>query len=96
MKHLYLSEILNKTFDSVEALKEAEAEYMKEKEQKEAERTERKRRADEVTAAYEEVRAAEKKYEELLTQFLKDYKSYHSTVTLNKMPITFKDFLNFF
>lgn len=95
-KTLYLSEILNKTFESVEELEAAEKEYLDKQAEKEAAKAERKRRADEVSAAYEEIRKAQEKYEKLLSAFLKDYKTYHTTYTTNTMPLGFKDFFKVF
>lgn len=77
----YYSEKVKKMFDSVEDLDTAEKEF-DEKAQKElALREERKARAVEVEDAY-------KKYLDLRSKFVKDYGSYHMTLTEKDLPTT--------
>lgn len=90
MKTLYLSELLNKTFETVEELEAAEKEYNDKKAEKEALKAERKRRAEEVEEAYKKKIEAAKEYNEILKKFLEDYKSYHFTYTkgnINNTPL---------
>lgn len=65
----YYSENLDKLFDTEEALKQAEA-AIENKEQ------EKKRRTEELDAARNAAKDAEKKYIALLTQYCKDYGQY--------------------
>ena len=80
----YFSEQLNRLFDSAEELETAEAKAIaeenarKEAEQKKA--AERKARAAEVDAARTAMLEATKRYNDVLTQFCKDYGSYHCSV----------------
>lgn len=65
----FYSETLNKLFDTEEALKQAEA-ALQNKEQ------EKQRRTDELDAARNAAKEAQKKYVTLLTQYCKDYGQY--------------------
>lgn len=85
----YLSEILNKAFDSVEELENAEKEYEKQKAEKEALKAERKRRADEVNEAWND-------YNAKLKKFIEDYGTYHRTYTKDNSPLYINSFLNSF
>lgn len=76
---LYMSEINGKTYSTVEELEEAEALIEKENAEKEALRAQRKERADEVEKAFAEVAEAQKKANELLAAFTRDYGSYHKS-----------------
>lgn len=86
----YKSKLLNKYFDSYDALVEAEEEYKAEKAEKNKLATERKERAEEVQRARArilEVRKearkmiadADEEYRKLLNKFIEDYGSYHDT-----------------
>lgn len=75
----YYSEKLKKVYDTVEQLKTAEAEYDKAHAAEIKKAEERKRRADEITAARKDLQNAQKKYNELVNKFIKDYGSYHAT-----------------
>lgn len=65
----FYSENLDKLFDTEEALKQAEA-ALENKEQ------EKKRRTQELDAARQAAKGAEKKYAELLSRYCKDYGQY--------------------
>ena len=97
----YFSEVLNKTFDSEKECLEAEnlAKLAKEKADKEAKEKKEKRaaRAAEVEQAIKDSAAAQKKAEELLKAFVKDYGSYHTTLKDVSLPSfsTLLDYLFF-
>ena len=80
----YLSEKLNKVFDTAEQCAQAEEAHEKaiaEKKAKEEElATARKARAIEVEDAYKTSVEASKHYQELLDKFCKDYGSFHMTL----------------
>lgn len=105
----YLSEKLNKAFDTVEDLEKAEKEFA----EKEAEKTKlvevKKTRAKEVEDAYVEyqkvkeeaynkIAEAEKKWIELRDAFAKDYGGYHMTYVNNNgdKKVTFDDIVRSF
>ena len=75
----YYSEKLKKVYDTVEQLQKAEAEYDKAHAAEIKKAEERKRRADEIAAARKDLQNAQKKYNELVNKFIKDYGSYHAT-----------------
>lgn len=94
---IYYSEILGKGFETEEKCIEAEEAYEKEKAKKAAaeakKKEERASRAEEVEKAFEELKEAQKKYNKLLKDFLKDYGSYHTTFrTADDFPNVFKLF----
>jgi len=79
----YVSEITKKAYnteqeclDAEKAFKEAEAKALAEKEKKTAERS---ARAKEVEEAYKASIEANKRYNELVNQFIQDYGSFHMT-----------------
>lgn len=77
----YYSEKTKKMYDVVEDLKAAEKEYDKKHAAEIAKQKERKARAEEITKARQEIAAAQKHYNELVNSFIKDYGSYHETLT---------------
>lgn len=77
----YISDKTKKIYDTVEQLQAAEAEYDKVHAAEIAKQKERKARAAEVSEARKEFTNAQKKYNELLNKFVKDYGSYHETYT---------------
>lgn len=110
----FLSEKLNKAFNTTKELYEAEKEFDK-KQKEQAKLTEvKKARAKEVEDAfnkyqdvikesYDNIKKAEKEYNELKDKFIKDYNGYHVTYVNNngKKLVTFSDvfddvFDNFF
>ena len=81
----YFSEVLHKFFESAEECAAAEADYFNkeevEKKEKEQRSAERKARAKEVEAAYAELQAAQKAFDEKLAEFVKDFGAFHMTIT---------------
>lgn len=79
----YYSELLKKTYDSEKDCLKAEKEYnekLEAEEKRKKELTEnRKARAKEVEEAYKAVCEAQKHYNELRNQFVRDYGSFHMT-----------------
>lgn len=79
-----LSEKTNKTYATVDECLKAEKEYDEAVAAKKAKEEElvnqRKTRAAEIEAAYQEVVDAQKKYRNLLDKFVKDYGSFHMTL----------------
>ena len=77
----YYSEKTMKVYDKVEELNTAEKEYDEAHAAEIAKKKERKARAEEIDEARKEVIEAQKRYDELIKQFVKDYGSYHATYT---------------
>ena len=81
----YYSEVTKSLYDTEKELHKAEEKLIAERNEREAaekkKSAERKARADEVAAAREAAMAAQKKYNELLNAFVKDYGSYHMSVS---------------
>ena len=79
----YSSEVLKKFFDTDEECYEAEQKDLEKRRAEEAHKSklseERKARAKEVEDAYKAVINAESTYSELLSNFIKDYGSFHMT-----------------
>lgn len=90
----YYSEILKKNFDTEKACIAAEKEFAEKNAAEEAAKKkaaqERKTRAQQVEAAHNDMVQAQKRYNELLKDFLKDYGSYHMTVS-EPDPLAFLD-----
>ena len=80
----YFSEILNKAFDTEKECLKAEQEAVAAKKKAELEEKAKKEaraaRTAEVEQALKDAKAAEKKADELLKAFVKDYGSYHTTL----------------
>lgn len=97
----YYSEVLKKTFDSEKDCLEAEKTYNKKVEAEEKRKKEltenRKARAKEVEEAYKAVCEAREHYNKLLTDFCRDYGSFHYTFS-SKEPAAslITDFLDWF
>ena len=105
----YYSKLLNKPFDTLDALKEAEKEVKEENERKAQLVEVKKTRAKEVEDAYLEyqkvkeeaynkIAEAEKKWIELRDKFDEDYHGYHRTYSnINgERSVTFGDLINNF
>lgn len=100
----YVSDYTGEEYKSEQECAKAEKAYLEEQKKKEAEKKElaeqRKARAKEVEDAMKAVQEAEKKYRELLNEFIKDYHSYHYTSTsIDEVPFRFgifKDLFDFF
>ena len=108
----YYSEVTTKYYDSPEdclaaekAAKEAKAkeeerkakELAEKKEKQEKALAERKEAAAALEAARKEMVAAQKKYAQLMDDFLKRFHSYHYTTTsLDDIPTLFSSLFNLF
>lgn len=81
----YYSEILKNVYDSEKECKQAEAAFLKEKAEKDekekALQENRKARAKEIEEAYKAKLEADKHYLKLRKDFIKDYGSFHLTVS---------------
>ncbi len=88
----YYSELLKKCFDSAEECETAENKELtrleQERQDNEKKIAEKKARAAEIESAYKEMQNAKEKYNKLVSDFIKDYKSFHFTFSNTK------DFLN--
>ena len=73
IEYSYYSRVLNKPFDSIEELREAEAAYRAELQAKENKVATKKADAQKVEAAFKAMNAARKEYKENLTQLTKEY-----------------------
>lgn len=69
----FYSRLLKTDFDTVAALKEAEAAYLAEQEKKAAKVEERKSDADKVQAAFEDLNIARKEYKDSMAELNKQY-----------------------
>ena len=69
----FYSKVLNKPFDSVAELREAETAYYAEQKAKEDKAAQKKADAQKVEDAFKALNAARKEYKERLTQLTKDY-----------------------
>lgn len=80
----FYSEITNTKYDTEEACQKAEQEYLEKKEREETEKAKlaeaRKEAAHDVEEARENCLAAKRMYEKTLSDFLKKYGSYHTTI----------------
>ena len=77
----YYSDKTKKIYDTVEQLQAAEKKYDEAHAAEIKKAEERKKRAAEVSEARKELANAQKKYNDLLNKFVKDYGSYHETYT---------------
>ena len=86
----YYSETLNKIFENEKDCLNAEKEHKEKVEAEEKRKKEladsRKIRAKEVEDAYKAIIDAQKHYNELLTNFCKEYGSFHCTITDEDFP----------
>ena len=97
----FYSEKLNKMYDSAAEVVKAEEAYDKklaeEKAKKEELANTRKARADEVEKLFADAREAQKKANDALTAFCKDYGAFHKTYKEGETVPTMWDwFLNWF
>lgn len=76
----YYSEVTKKVYDTPELLEEAEKAVLEANKEKERKLAERAERAKEVENAFAEAQEARKKADELLSEFCKDYGSFHTTI----------------
>ena len=96
----YYSTELKQLFDTQEECEQAETTALEAKKKAEEEKSqllaERKARAKEVEEAQKELVAAQKKYNTLLRDFLRDYKTYHySASSMEDIP-RLMDWFTFF
>ena len=73
IEYSYYSRVLNKPFDSIEELREAEAAYRAELKAKEDKAAIKKADAKKVEDAFKAMNAARKEYKQKLTQLTKEY-----------------------
>lgn len=92
----YLSEKTNKVYGSVKELEAAEKAFDLKKVEEDKKNSARKERAKEVEEAYKSLLKARKNYNELVDKFIKDYGSYHYSLTSNDISDinTFSDFID--
>lgn len=76
----YYSELTKKVYDTPELLEEAEKVVLEANKEKEKKLAERAERAKAVENAFVEVKAARKKADDLLSEFCRDYGSFHTTI----------------
>ena len=110
MDYQFYSKVLNKAFDSLDELKEAEKKHAEEEAEKQNLTATKKARANEVEEAYKayqqtkekaykEISEAENKYLTLRDKFAKDFNGYHMTYVVDnagKHVVTFGDLINDF
>ena len=87
----YYSEKTKKDYSTEKECIEAEGAFDKANAAKEKERAIVKKDADEISKAYEELKVARKKYNDLVNKFIKEHKSYHLTVSDKDFFDTFFD-----
>ena len=84
----YFSDVTKRFYETEQACIDAEVEVKKAQEAAQAERQKkietRKQRADEVEAARRKYLEARKTYNEVLTQFCRDYGAYHCSIKDNQ------------
>lgn len=84
----YFSDVTKRFYETEQACIDAEVEVQKAQEAAQAERQKkietRKQRADEVEAARRKYLEARKTYNEVLTQFCRDYGAYHCSIKDNQ------------
>lgn len=99
MKQVFLSEKLNKYFDSEEECNKAEKEHeeklalVKAEQEKKLElekqkKAERKERAEAVTQAFKDADEAYKHAKDLLNEFVREYGSFHTSYTTKDLVPT--------
>lgn len=75
----FYSEKLNKVFDKVEDLEQAENALVEAEKKKEILKAQREERAKEVEEAFNAVKEAQAHADEVLSKFCRDYGSYHKS-----------------
>ena len=91
----FYSEKTERLYDSAEELQEAEVEFEEAQRLEEEKKNARAARAKEVEDAFKVVAEAQKKANDLLVAFTKDYGSFHMTYK-DEIPFGFHSFFNFF
>lgn len=77
----YFSEKTKKDYSTIEACEAAEKEWDEAHAAELAEKEAVKKDANEIQNAYNDIKAARKKYEELVSKFIKNHKNYHLTIS---------------
>lgn len=81
----FYDEVTKKCYDSMEEAEKAQADALENQKKQEEEKArliaERKARADEVEQAKQAMKEAQDNYKKLLSDFLRDYKTYHYSVS---------------
>lgn len=95
------SEKTHKNYTTVEECIAAEKAFDEEQARKEEAQkqlqSERKARAEEIEAARNAMNEAQNNYRKLVEAFVRDYKSYHTTIVSGKeLPMLFKDWFDLF
>lgn len=96
MKILYQSDITGKTYESREALIEAEEKISKEKRAEEIKKKERAKDAKEVQAKLEEAAKVQKEAREALTAFCEKYGTFKTTLKNDDFFSPFSFFSDYF
>lgn len=91
----YYSEKLNLLYDSAEELQNAEEKATAEEQKKLALKSQREERAKAVEQALQAANEAQKKANDLLRDFVKDYGSFHTSLR-EPLECIFDAFSNFF
>lgn len=92
----YYSDVTKKFYNDVKVLEADEAAVAKQQEQQAEPKEQRAARAKEITQAIKERDEAQKKVNELLNKFVKDYGSYHYTWNSELIDDAFKTVFKFF
>lgn len=104
----YYSDVTKQLYDTTNELREAEAAVAKAEEERKAAlikkqeadkklKEQRAQRASEIEAAIKARNEAQRKVDDLISQFVKDYGAFHYSWTAesnNDLPFTFKCFLS--
>lgn len=91
----FYSEKTEQLYDSEAELKQAESQLEELQKKEEEKKQARAARAKEVEDAFKAVNEAQKKANELLVAFTKDYGSFHMTYK-DEVPFGFHSFFDFF
>lgn len=91
----FYSEKTEMLYDSAEELKEAESQLEEAQKKEEEKKQARAARAKEVEDAFRAVGEAQRKANDLLLAFTKDYGSFHMTYK-DEAPFGFRSFFDFF
>ena len=104
----YYSDVTDKVYTTEQELVDAELAFAKAqaekeeaakkaKEAEEAKKAQRKQRADEIETARKEMVEAQKKYQQLINDFVRDYHSYHFSATeYDNLPTLFTSIFDLF
>lgn len=96
MKVLYYSEITNKTYETEDALKKAEAEVSEAKKKEDAAKAKRAAAAKEVQAKLDEAKKAQKEAQEALVNFCEKYGTFKTSLKRDEIFDPFSLFFDLF